>query len=339
MHDAVWAFRVASRPEVGGGHVARCLTLARSLGHLDQRVIFVLDDDGWAWEPMIAEAGHACVSASDACPTDVAACLFDGYEFDERTVLPWRERARVIAALVDDMPIPAWADIAIAPSVKPADICDSEVEVLAGLDYAIVDPGFAAGRQRVVRDNAENVLVSFGQRDSKNATDLALDALEPLGRDNGMAVTVALGQHALHLSAVADRVAAMPSAALEVDADMKGFYSRADLVVGGGGIGLLERMAQGLPSVSVTLADNQRRQIELCAHSGGTVDAGQLEDLNATRLLEIISPLLHSGNRRAAMSAAARQAVDGAGAGRCARRMSEKLRLHAATGKRGSFPC
>lgn len=332
----MWAFRVASRPEVGGGHVARCLTLARALGHLNQHVVFILDDGGRRWERMIAEAGHACILASDACPPDVAACLFDGYDFDERTVAPWRGQVRVMAAMVDHQPIPAWADLAIAASARPADIGPIKTEVLAGLDFALVDPAFVAHQPRAVRNKAENVLVSFGQRDSKNATGLALEALELLDREREIAVTVALGRSALHLSAVTDRVAGMSRVALEVDADMKRCYSTADLVVGGGGVGLLERMAQGLPSVSVTLADNQRCQIELCAQSGGTVDAGGVDDLDAARLVEILSPLFQSRERRAAMGAAARHAVDGAGAVRCAKAMSEILRLRAdPTSKRG----
>ena len=166
--------------------------------------------------------------------------------------------------------------------------------MLVGLDYALVDPQFVAQGARAVGGEVANVLVSFGQRDSNNATGVALDALTLQGGGKGFSVTVALGRSAPHVSAVKDRVAGMHGVALEVDADMNRCYSKADLVIGGGGVGLLERMAQGLPSVTVTLADNQRGQITLCAGAGGTIDGGFAGDLVAENLASIMLPLLRA---------------------------------------------
>ena len=102
----------------------------------------------------------------------------------------------------------------------------------------------------------------------------------------------------------------------------------ADLAIGGGGLGLLERMAMGVPSVSITLAENQRQQIALCAARGGTLDMGQVKDVQASDLAATISSLLLSREQRAVISNRAREAVDGLGAARCARAMWEGVRVH-----------
>ena len=100
------------------------------------------------------------------------------------------------------------------------------------------------------------VMVSFGLRDSRNATALALDALHRLRRD--ISVTVVLGRNAPHIGSIRPRVAECGNWQLRIDVDnMADLYSRNDVAVGAGGVSCLERLCCGLPSVLISLADNQ----------------------------------------------------------------------------------
>ena len=322
----LWAFRVASRPEVGGGHVTRCITLARALNELGDRVLFVLDENGLVWKGQIVEQGHQCISATDGPADPTPGCLIDGYDFDDRTIRLWRKRASLMVAIVDHQPQPEWADLTIAAAQPKS----SNSKNFAGLAYALVDRRFVPTAARPVSNSVRNVLVSFGHIDSRNATVLALDALALLpGVAKGkISIRVAIGIAALHLQAVKSRVAQIAGAICEVNADMVKCYAEADFVIGGGGVGLLERMAQGIPSASVVLADNQRGQIELCAAAGGTLNAGGLEDLDAVHFADAMLPLIDSYELRDIMSTNARHAIDGQGAKRCAQIMWEAVRVH-----------
>ena len=328
----LWAFRVASRPEAGGGHVARCLVLARALCDLGDRVLFVLDDDGFGWRSQIVEHGHGCVSASGVLAERMQGCLIDGYDFDEQAIGPWRERALLVVAIVDHQPRPEWADLVIATGMpSDSERADSPTpRILAGLDYALVDRRFVQSGPRAVSRTVRHVLVSFGHRDSQNATGLALGALEllPGVRKGEISITVAIGSSGPHLADVKARVAQFARATCEADADMVKCYAAADFVIGSGGVGLLQRMAQGIPSASVILADNQRQQIGLCAAAGGTLSVGRFEDLDLARMTEVTFPLIDSYERRCVMSASARHAVDGLGAKRCAQAMWDAFRVH-----------
>lgn len=326
-----WAFRVASRREVGGGHVSRCLVLARALADLGDDIVFVLDDEGADWAPHISKQGHDCVIASAWSGAPINGCLLDGYDFGSETIQLWRAKAAVMVSIVDQLPQPDWADLIIAPGLAP-DLLrgKSAGRVLAGLEYALVDPRFAGGPPRSMPELATSVLVSFGLRDSRNATGLVLKALElmPEVRDGVVFVTVAMGASAPHRSAVMEQVKRFKRGACVIDADMARLYAEADFVIGGGGLSLLERMAIGLPSISIVLAENQRRQIDLCAASGGTLDAGPVEDLLPSALAETLSSLMRSRERRAAMSKRAQEAVDGQGTQRCAQAMWDHVRVH-----------
>ena len=324
--SVLWAFRVASRPGAGGGHVARCLSLARALNGLGDRVLFVVDDDGLRWQRSILEEGHGCVTASSTLREPIAHCVIDGYDFDTGTIETWRQQAGVMVAIVDHQPPPDWADLTIAPSLSPAASGHPEQltsGVLAGLSYALVAARFVEPSPRNIRETVGNVLVSFGQRDSRNATGLALRAmgLLPERIDSPLTITVALGGSALHIPEVERHVKEFDGAAFEIDADMTACYAAADFVIGGGGVSLLDRMAGGIPSVSIILADNQREQIARCAEVGGTLDAGRFEDIDPARLARTVASLMHSRTKRATMSANARHAVDGLGAQRCAQAM------------------
>lgn len=318
---------------VGGGHVSRCLVLARALADRGDKIVFVLDDDGLAWKDRVSKQGHDCVTASAWSGESITGCLLDGYDFGRNTIRFWRAAAAMTVSIVDQVPCPDWADLIIAPSLAPDSMGKPGVpagRVLAGLDYALVDPRFRAASSRHVPELVTNIVVSFGLRDSLNATGLVLDALTllPEVRDGMASVTVALGASAPHLSIVRERVRDLKRGACVIDADMATCYAAADLAIGGGGLGLLERMAMGVPSISTTLAENQRQQIALCAARGGTFDVGHVKDVQAPDLAATISSLLRSREQRAVVSKRAQEAVDGLGAVRCARAMWESVRVH-----------
>ena len=328
-----WAFRVASRPDVGGGHVSRCLTLAHALAELGDRVCFVVDDSGLAWTKTIAGHGHSCVAASAAVATPISACVLDGYDFDAGEIQSWRTRVRTMVALTDYLPIPEWSDLTFAPAIAPDQVAAGQPtkgKVLTGFEYGLVDRRFVRTSHRNVPKQVGRILMSFGLRDTRNVTSLALEALDllPEIREFGIKIATAVGSSAPHLSAVQERVGRMPAASCVVDADLACHYEQADLLIGGGGVGLLERMAQRLPSVSVVMSENQRQQIALAAAQGGTLDAGRSEDLDASRLAEIIRPLLLSDGSRSLLSERSGRLIDGMGPHRCALAMWEQVRVH-----------
>jgi len=307
--------------------------LARALADCGDEVVFVLDDDGLAWNERVSKQGHDCVTASAWSGEPITGCLLDGYEFGRNAIQFWRAAAAMTVSIVDQPPKPDWADLIIAPGLAPNAMVKAGAlsgRVLAGLGYALVDQRFRMTSPRHVPELATNIVVSFGLQDSLNATGLVLNALAllPQVRDGIVSVTVALAASAPHLSNVREQVRGLKHGVCVIDADMATCYAAADVAIGGGGLGLLERMAMGVPSVSITLAENQRQQIALCVARGGTLHGGHVKDIQASDLAATISSLLRSREQRAVLSKRAQEAVDGLGAVRCARAMWEGVRVH-----------
>jgi RimJ/RimL family protein N-acetyltransferase len=188
--------------------------------------------------------------------------------------------------------------------------------VLTGPAYALLRRNFFNRRQSALarRDHGavRNILVSFGATDPFNATSVALDALDGVAAD----VTVALSSRALHLGTVQARLSKRTR--LMIDADLAELIAEADIGIGAAGSSAFERALLGLPSILVTLADNQRGIAALMACAGAATDAGMLDRDLPARLRGLIETLIRDAAARAGMTQAARLLVDGRGASRLA---------------------
>ena len=98
---------------------------------------------------------------------------------------------------------------------------------------------------------------------------------------------------------------------------MDGLYelnSKADLIIGSGGVSLLERMTLGKPSITFIVANNQERQVKWAASLGATIQIS-LNKKNLKRcMVNTINTFLLNANIRNNMSKISAEAVDAKGA-------------------------
>jgi RimJ/RimL family protein N-acetyltransferase len=87
----------------------------------------------------------------------------------------------------------------------------------------------------------------------------------------------------------------------------------ADLGIGAGGTTAYERAALGLPSVMLTLAENQRGIARLLTKAGAAVDAGPFDDGLALRLRALLPAILSDSAARVRLGTAAAGMIDGRG--------------------------
>ena len=313
-------FRVASAARVGGGHVSRCLAVARALGDAVP-VLMVLDPGAEAAAARCAEAG---IAATDS-PLDAEAgwrvCVLDGYEFTATDYVFYAGIAPL--AVFDDLADPAAAAaLVINPTPGLSGDKWGAQPALLGSRYAPIRPEFAALAERAAPAKVERVLVTLGRTPAYAEAERVLQALEAArNHEFDPDVTVILPEAAAMPDSLR-QIVARPSqriTVVESVSDMTTMLKETDLVIGAGGVGLLERMAAGMPSVSVVLADNQRAAIHGAAALGAT-RAWEFDDDSAAgeNLEEAIWRVASDPDLRAAMTRAGRAAVDDQGAKRIA---------------------
>jgi UDP-2,4-diacetamido-2,4,6-trideoxy-beta-L-altropyranose hydrolase len=198
--------------------------------------------------------------------------------------------------------------------------------LLLGPSFALVRSEFAAALEVAPGrsfDAVRRILISLGGSDPGGATGRVVD--EVLAAAPWAEVEVLLGPAAgSAIVPASDRVH------VTVDPkDVPAVMLAADLAVGAGGGMTWERCAMGLPTLIVSVADNQWEQAEMVAASGAARYLGPLEDLSPGAVGSAISALLEPKVRRE-MSDCGRLLVDGLGCVRVADQM-EGVSLRPAT--------
>ena len=320
MTSPIWIFRVASRPEVGGGHVARCRVLAQALAQTVP-VKFVLDRRGQQWSPSLLNLGFDVAFETDDIVEEGAVCIVDGYDFEEAELAMWRRQVAMLAMFIDFGRSSHLADISIDLGGNLRASGDKSSSILSGLQYALVDASFANEAVSCQSPDLEHVVVCFGTRDSKNGTALALHALDAaIPSDAGTIITVAIGSEAPHLTSVLQLAKEMriPTRVSIDEQNMPNLLRSADFVLGAGGVGLLERLLSGVPSITVCMAENQRHVVDVVSQSEATIHVGPIEQQSIESLAKVISKIFRDPDRREAMAQNGRTLVDGAGPQRLA---------------------
>ena len=284
--------RADASNQIGSGHVMRCLALVDGLRPHATDVHFVCRQLPGEMHALIEAKGFSCsllpvdksdsnlaldqdhdaeLTASLSGPVDWADWIIvDHYGIDQRWEQLMRPHCRRLMVIDDLVDRAHDCDVLLDQSFgrKPEEygqLVGADCTVLAGTDYALLRPEFAATRaatlaRREKSTEIRHVLVSMGGFDPENK---ALEVLEALA---GTAIAAELAVTVVKGAACADSDASLDTFADsfgELDirsgiSNMAELMSAADIAVGAAGTSSWERCCMGLPALIYIYADNQR---------------------------------------------------------------------------------
>lgn len=329
--------RADASTSIGTGHVVRCLTLADRLAGRGWDIVvatrdlppilahsirargYQLVELGLA-EPLLDEPG---VIASALKPRTSDLTVIDHYGIGiewQTAAREWSHRIMVIDDLAVDT---VEADLLLNQNLgESADAYDALIPVgcrlLIGPMYALLRPQFAEARRATthVRRAMTRLLVFLSGSDEHDVTTVAAT----VGADLELATDVVVGSAYPHWERLRAWGLRAKCVTLHrgVD-DMATLMARADLSIGAPSSASWERCCVGLPSILVTLADNQRRAAAALASAGAAVDLGWYDNIDSRSLADAVEDLAHSPDDLAAMSRSAAAITDGLGTARVER--------------------
>ncbi len=315
-----WVFRVASTPEVGGGHVMRCLSIGRELQKY-QSVHFLLCKGGEYWIDRIKYYGiTASIYESDE-ELENMNLLVDGYNFSDLDIRNWCKKCKYMAFIDDNDYLFDCANLVISTRMGVYKRNNNKQSLLQGEKYALISSEYI---KRIPSNNAnkvKNILITCGMRDSKNFT---IHALKKLSENNFSGnVNIAIGSQAPYLQELSNFINNCEfSANILIDSnELYKLLLESAMVIGTGGVSLLERMSLGIPSVTIIAAENQRNQVLWSANIGATILVDPLEEKFQYNFTNAINFLLKSENKRLEMSNKGAGVIDGKGSYRVAKCM------------------
>ena len=336
-HSARVLFLADCGPEVGGGHVMRCLSLAQAL--MDRGVACamvappavsaVLDAfAGPQIERLPADEGplHLLVRAArdHASHWQAQVVVVDHYRLGAEQ----EQFLGAPVAVIDDLADrPHGCKLLIDPTLG-RDARDYErltppgARILTGPGYALLAPAYAETRAnslalRRCDPPPRRLLVSLGLMDLKGITGRVLHLLEP--QLDGLEVDVVVGGQAGSLPWLRHLASHDPRVRLHVDTRrMPALIAEADIGVGAGGVSTWERAALGLPSLSLVLADNQRPLAAELHRRGACLAVEAAGGALAGTLAAAFGRLLADPELRGRLSETSAGLCDGQGAARAA---------------------
>jgi len=131
--------------------------------------------------------------------------------------------------------------------------------LLLGPEYALLDPAYAELRDRAsLKDKSvRRILIFFGGVDNRNLTGRALEAVLKLKRQKIEIDVVAAG-NGFHYQSLRNQVEGHSNVRLHRNLPtLAPLMAQADLAIGAGGSTSWERLCMGLPTLVVTVAENQ----------------------------------------------------------------------------------
>jgi len=314
----------------------RCLSLARALADRGADCLFLVNGEAAAVVPALSGADCRVVGPDpDAAVAGLRAAWPDGADAAVCDLYRWtapEEQAFAAATrrllVIDDLAAaPHRCDLLLNQNFGAAasaydGLVPPGCRRLVGLDYALLRPDFAALRpaaleRRQGTGRPETILVSLGLTDVGGITGRVCAALATI---TGFArAEVVLGPAAPSIDRVRALADADPRFRCHVGLDdMAQAMLQADAAIGAMGSSSWERCCLGLPTLAVTLADNQRPTAQALAASGIVALAGDATALDDTALRDAIAAFLDDPDGLRRLSRASAGLCDGLGAGRVA---------------------
>ncbi len=299
----------------------RCLSIGRELQKY-QPVHFLLCKGGEYWIERIEYYGMTASIYETPTEVENISMLIDGYKFSDSEIQSWYKQCKFLAFIDDNSAAPIYVDLVISSCMDIVHNKHKNQVILQGNKYALLAPEYAKKVNNNSVKEVSNILVSCGLRDSKNFTGQVLNALSENNFSGN--VNVAIGSQAPYLQELLNSTSNY-NFSVNIILDSNGLYNllmQADMIIGAGGVSLLERMALGKPSVTIVAVENQRNQVVWCEDAGATVLVDPVKEQFKYNLVRAIRSLLKSKEKRLKMSNMAIRIIDGKGSDRVARCMA-----------------
>jgi UDP-2,4-diacetamido-2,4,6-trideoxy-beta-L-altropyranose hydrolase len=330
--------RADASTQIGTGHIMRCLALAQVWQDKGGCAIFVLANKSSGLENRLLSEGMQVLyllvetgSHEDANQTlDFAQkfnaqwILVDGYQFGKEYQKSIKEFGLNLLFLDDyGHAEHYYADLVLNQNISACEDLyqnrEAYTQLLLGREYVLLRQEFLQWRNwlRVINSKAHKILVTLGGSDPDNVTFKVMQSLQSLG-DRDLEVIVIIGSSNPHYEELEHQVTEsdLPISLQHNVSNMPELMAWADIAIAAGGSTNWELAFMGLPSIVITLAENQKEIADYLGNMGLAVSLGWHENISIIDLAEATCKLVSSDVLRKEMSELGQKLIDGLGSAR-----------------------
>lgn len=300
----VFGFRVDVNEQVATGHAMRCITYAKELINKYGAIVlfFVADDNG---KIFIEQRGMTAVCLNSQfdeldleiellkkqiCAYRITNLIIDSYFVTYSYLKNLKSRVKI--TYIDDIlkfayPVDVLINYNIYADKKAYEkLYDGECpELFLGLKYAPLRAEFKSVKH-IVRDKVSNVLITTGGADKFNIAGTISDFLLSCEELNDITFHIVSGSFADSTSNN-ERIVVHKNVT-----NMAQLMMGCDIIISAGGFTLYEACACGVPTISISFADNQLMNVKKFDQMGLIPYAGDFRVNSAEVLKNMKSVLL-----------------------------------------------
>jgi spore coat polysaccharide biosynthesis predicted glycosyltransferase SpsG/RimJ/RimL family protein N-acetyltransferase len=304
--------------QTGIGHLVRSLALAECFADFGWQITLETTAPVELTRDQITRLGFQILNLAIEPPdparqADLILC--DDYTIDAHALDALKSRCTVLMQFQDFLEQTIAADIIIRIAYQ-GPYPEGGVICLQGIDYAVLRSDFRRIRyKRIISKRMgeiRSVLIAMGGTDTQSQTIAWAEQVR--SRFPDAFIQLVMGSLTPHIDQI--KALAGPKLSVAVDSPiMADLIGDADLVIGSGGVGCLERCCIGIPNITLIVADNQRPQTTELAKRGATL-ALELEQSHQPGMIRAALDQLDVAGQSETMAEAGRDAIDGRGAWR-----------------------
>jgi UDP-2,4-diacetamido-2,4,6-trideoxy-beta-L-altropyranose hydrolase len=318
-------FRVDSSRAIGSGHVMRCIRIAQLLTKQNVNCIFVCRNLSGNSTSLISDKGFKVMMMSDDIEndnlkvnwrkdamhtgqilenTEVRTLVVDHYNLDKK----WEDYQRKFCKrimVIDDLDNREHsADILLDQNLFPdmekryTNNLNSNCKKFIGLEYAFLDPEFVSQRKVLKKHKGviETIFIYFGNTGSSNILRRVLNIFI-----NNSLIDFDLNIIFSGDPSERDRIVRLVGKysfmkLLDPQPNLAKLISSSDLSIGAGGSTTWERIYLGLPSIVITVADNQIECSEYLNSLGLIWLIGHQDEVSDKQIVKSIKEVIFERN-------------------------------------------
>jgi len=335
--------RVDAYPEIGYGHLKRCLIIADNLRQRGENVFFVLAGDSAAAEE-IQKAGFDLqqisvgisfseqANANDVCDFEnVSITILDlshsiAIKDSQCLALYLKEISnKSFTVLIDSFGVQSlrenvselFCNILVSPYVGEQKSKQNTIYTeLLGVDYFVLDTPYINSRKKKIRKFANRVLITCGGSDPTSVSIKILNALNSsTKRTLDLRVVVGSGFSSELIQSLIKLSDSSPHnvSLIKSPNDLSAGMTWCDMAIATSGLTKYELATTGTPAILMSIDQSHNNVNQYFTISKSVLDLGVADDVSDITLLDSIWTLLENDKERSRQSLAGQNLVKGNG--------------------------
>lgn len=287
--------RTEASPQIGGGHVMRCLVLANALQEVGWQTIFVTSDESVNHIEVLKTQILISPAVFENSPPQMDLLIIDYYDLGSEYEIKFRDLAKKIL-VIEDVPQKFHeCDYLLNQNlgIQEKDyqgLIPTGCKLLLGPQYALLRPEFSKWRsysleRRKNLSKIKRIFINFGLSEQTALYKKILQALSNL-KEEKYEIDIVLGQKSQEIEGYA-RTLALNIYIHINPSNLAELMANADLAIGAAGSSSWERCCLGLPTLLFVLAENQRTIAYELEKAGGGLRCNEQDFYENIKILDL----------------------------------------------------